>query len=115
MQPIKIIIEQHEDGFVGYLLGFKAGAIVGQGGTYDDALTDTRSAIAFYIEHYGVERFSGGFEYERPLIKAFLTEITIENIISESKPINKRPFGLAEGYFIGEKAFATSTVVLNDD
>ncbi len=30
MNTITIIIEQHEDGFVGYPLGFKAGAIVGQ-------------------------------------------------------------------------------------
>lgn len=115
MQTVQIIIEQREDGFVGYPLGFKAGAIVGQGGTYNNALTDTRSAIAFYIERYGMKRFSDGFEYESPLVKAFLAEITIENIESESKSINKRPFGLAEGYFVGEKAFDTSVVVLNDD
>jgi predicted RNase H-like HicB family nuclease len=53
MQAINIIIEQHEDGFVGYPLGFKAGAIVGQGDTYEEDLSDTRSAIDFYIEHYG--------------------------------------------------------------
>ena len=53
MQSVKIIIEQHEDGFVGYPLGFKAGAIVGQGDTYQEALDDTRSAIRFYVEYYG--------------------------------------------------------------
>jgi predicted RNase H-like HicB family nuclease len=77
MQSVKIIIEQHEDGFIGYPLGFKAGAIVGQGDTYKEALDDTRSAISFYIEHYGMKRFEEAFEYESPLLNAFLDETAV--------------------------------------
>lgn len=77
MHPVKIIIEQHEDGFVGYPLGFKAGAIVGQGETYEEALADTRSAIDFFIDYYGVEKFREGFDFESPLLNAFLTETAV--------------------------------------
>jgi predicted RNase H-like HicB family nuclease len=63
MNSIKIIIEQHEDGLVGYPLGFKAGAIVGEGDTYEEALADTRSAIHFFADHYGLERFNDSFEH----------------------------------------------------
>jgi predicted RNase H-like HicB family nuclease len=68
MNSIKIIIEQHEDGFVGYPLGFKVGAIVGQGDTYEEALRDTRSAIDFFIQHYGTAKFWDGFDFESPLL-----------------------------------------------
>ena len=57
MNNIKIVIERHEDGYVGYPLGFTRGAIVGQGDTYVEALQDTESAINFFIEHYGKEKF----------------------------------------------------------
>lgn len=77
MHPVKIVIEQHEDGFIGYPLAFKAGAIVGQGETYDEALADTNSAIAFYIEHYGAAKFWDGFELESPLVNAFLVETAV--------------------------------------
>lgn len=77
MNSVKIIIEQHEDGFIGYPLGFKSGAIVGQGETHQEALDDTRSAIAFYIEHYGIQRFKAAFEHESPLLNAFLEETAV--------------------------------------
>jgi predicted RNase H-like HicB family nuclease len=57
MKNIKIVIERHEDDYVGYPLGFTRGAIVGQGDTFPDALKDTQSAIEFFIEHYGIEKF----------------------------------------------------------
>ncbi len=53
MHDIKVVIEKHEDGYVGYPLGFTKGAIVGEGDTYAEALKDTESAIRFFIEHYG--------------------------------------------------------------
>ncbi len=77
MQAIKIIIEQHQDGFIGYPLGFKAGAIVGQGESYEEALADTRSAIEFFVEHYGAARFWESFDHENPLVNAFLTETAV--------------------------------------
>ena len=54
MRRLKIIVEEHVDGFVAYPLGL-AGVVVGQGDTYDDALKDVTSAIAFHIESFGSE------------------------------------------------------------
>jgi predicted RNase H-like HicB family nuclease len=51
---IKIIVEKHDDGYGAYPLGIK-GAVVGKGDTYDEALADVKSAIAFHIETFGVE------------------------------------------------------------
>jgi predicted RNase H-like HicB family nuclease len=53
---IKIIIEKHKDGYVGYPIGLR-GAVVGQGDTYDEALQDVRSAIRFHIETLGNKAF----------------------------------------------------------
>jgi predicted RNase H-like HicB family nuclease len=74
MKTIKIIIEQHEDGFIGYPLGFTRGAIVGQGDTYEDALADTRSAIEFFIRHYGTEKFWEHIDTDAPLLNVFVAE-----------------------------------------
>jgi predicted RNase H-like HicB family nuclease len=52
MLEIKLIVEQHEDGFIAYLLGLPA-AIVGEGDTAEDAIADAQSAIRFYLKHYG--------------------------------------------------------------
>ena len=52
MKQIKIIIEKHADGYVAYPIGLK-GVIVGQGDSYDETLTDVKSAIAFHIETFG--------------------------------------------------------------
>ena len=49
---MKIIIEHHSDGYVAYPLGLK-GVVVGQGDTYEDAVTDVNSAIRFHIETFG--------------------------------------------------------------
>ena len=37
----KIIVEQHEDGFVAYPLGLK-GVVVGEGDTFDEAFADVK-------------------------------------------------------------------------
>jgi predicted RNase H-like HicB family nuclease len=50
----KIIVEKHPDGYVAYPLGLK-GVVVGKGDSYDEALADVKSAIAFQIETFGVE------------------------------------------------------------
>ncbi|HKQ07111.1 MAG TPA: type II toxin-antitoxin system HicB family antitoxin [Blastocatellia bacterium] len=52
MRQVKIIIEKHVDGYVAYPLGLK-GVVVGEGDTYDEALTDVQSAIRFHIESFG--------------------------------------------------------------
>ena len=48
----KVVVEKHPDGYVAYPLGLK-GIVVGQGDTYEAALADVSSAIAFHIETFG--------------------------------------------------------------
>ena len=48
MTSIKIIVERHPDGYVAYPLGV-SGSVVGQGDSYEAALADVRSAIAFPV------------------------------------------------------------------
>lgn len=69
MKSIKIIIEKHADGYVAYPLGLK-GVVVGEGDTYDEALTDVKSAIRFHIETFGAEVL----EEESPVLEAFIAE-----------------------------------------
>lgn len=69
MNNLKIVIERHADGFVSYPLGLK-GVVVGQGDTYDEALTDVESAIKFHIGTFGDE----AFETESPVLEAFLAD-----------------------------------------
>lgn len=54
MRQFKIIVERHPDSYVAYLLGLE-GIVVGQGDTYEEALSDVKSAIRFHIETFGAE------------------------------------------------------------
>ena len=54
MKQFKIVIEKHLDGYVAYPIGVM-GAIGGQGETYEEALSDVKSAIACYVEVFGKE------------------------------------------------------------
>jgi predicted RNase H-like HicB family nuclease len=54
MSSIKIIVEKHEDGYVGYPVGMR-GVVVGEGDTYAEALADVRSAIQCHIEEFGAD------------------------------------------------------------
>ena len=54
MQPIKIIIEKHPDGYIAYPIGIK-GIVVGEGSTYEEAIADVKSAIQFHLETFGRE------------------------------------------------------------
>jgi predicted RNase H-like HicB family nuclease len=69
MKYVKIIIEKHSDGYVAYPLGLK-GVVVGEGNTYEEALTDVKSAIRFHIETFG----AGVLEEESPVLEAFIAE-----------------------------------------
>ena len=51
--PLKIVVEKHPDGYVAYPLGLARGVIVGEGDSYEEALADVRSAIAFHVETFG--------------------------------------------------------------
>ena len=61
MQPFKIIVEKHTDGYVAYPLGLK-GVVIGQGDTYEESVVDVTSAIRFYIETFGNAISSFGIE-----------------------------------------------------
>ncbi len=54
VMQLKIIVEKHPDTYVAYPLGLK-GVVVGEGDTYEDALSDVKSAIQFHIESFGDE------------------------------------------------------------
>lgn len=119
MKSVKIIIEQHEDGFIGYPLGrpfgFEECTIIGRGSTYQEALDATRSAIVADINNYGINSFFHALYDNKPPIQTFLAELDMADILSTAKPPTQRPIGLAEGYFISEKAFDKPIVVLNND
>ena len=72
MGVYNIIIEQHPDSFVAYPLGLK-GVVVGQGDSYEEALADVRSAIAFHTETFGDEVSAD----DSPLLKAHLIEADV--------------------------------------
>lgn len=50
MKTFKVIVEKRADGYVAYSLGI-AGAVVGQGPSYDEALAGVKSAIRFHLRH----------------------------------------------------------------
>jgi len=72
-REIKIIIEKHSDGYVAYPLGLK-GIVVGQGDTYEEALSDVKSAIRFHIETFGGEVL----DVEPPILEIFVAETGVE-------------------------------------
>ncbi len=74
MKQIKIIVEKHPDGYVAYPLGFK-GVVVGEGDTYESALSDVNSAIHFHIESFGEEAFGT----ESPVLEAFVAETGVSD------------------------------------
>jgi predicted RNase H-like HicB family nuclease len=72
MRQYKIIVEKHPDGYVAYPLGLK-GVVVGQGDTYEEALSDVTSAIRFHIETFGEDVL----EVEPPILEAFVAETKV--------------------------------------
>lgn len=71
-KQFKIIVEKHTDGYVAYPLGLK-GVVVGEGETYEEALADVKSAIAFHIETFGPEVY----ESESLVLEAFVAEAAV--------------------------------------
>jgi predicted RNase H-like HicB family nuclease len=72
MKQLKVIVEKHEDGYIAYPLGLK-GIVVGQGDTYEDAITDVKSAIQFHIETFGDEVL----DTDSPVLEVFVAEMRI--------------------------------------
>lgn len=56
MKRVKIIVEEHPEGYVAYPVGLK-GVVVGEGDTCEEALEDVKSAIKSHIETFGEEAF----------------------------------------------------------
>jgi predicted RNase H-like HicB family nuclease len=72
MKQIKIIVEKHSDCYIAYPLGIQ-GVVVGEGDTYEEALNDVRSAIAFHIETFG----ESVLESESSILEAFVAEASV--------------------------------------
>lgn len=72
MKQVKIIVEKHSDGYIAYPLGIQ-GVVVGEGETYEEALNDVRSAIAFHIETFG----ESVLESESSILEAFIAEANV--------------------------------------
>ena len=68
-QQFKVIVEKHPDGYIAYPLGLK-GVVVSEGDTYEEALTNVKSAIKFHIETFGNDVFA----VDEPVLEAFVAE-----------------------------------------
>jgi predicted RNase H-like HicB family nuclease len=72
VNQVKFIVERHPDGYVAYPLGI-VGVVVGEGDTYEDALSDAISATRFHIETFGVEVMDS----DSPVLEAYVAEATV--------------------------------------
>jgi predicted RNase H-like HicB family nuclease len=73
VRQIKIVVEKHTDGYVAYPLGIK-GVVVGEGDTYEEALNDVRSALAFHAGTFGPQ----ALEVDPPVLEAFVAEAGLQ-------------------------------------
>ncbi|MFN6345064.1 MAG: type II toxin-antitoxin system HicB family antitoxin [Cyanobium sp.] len=71
-QRLKVVVERHADGYVAYPLGIH-GVVVGQGDTYEEALEDVRSAIAFHRDAFGPD----SLHQDDPVQEDFLAETVL--------------------------------------
>ena len=71
-RDVKIIVEQHPDGFVAYPVGLR-GVIVGQGDTRAEAIADVTSAIQFHVETFGITEL----EMDEPLLGVFVADTQV--------------------------------------
>ncbi len=69
MRQIKIVVEKNPDVYVAYPLGAK-GLVIGQGDTYEAALSDVKSRIQFHLESFG----SDALEIVPLILEAFVAE-----------------------------------------
>jgi predicted RNase H-like HicB family nuclease len=74
MRQVKIVVEKHAEGYVAYPLGMK-GIVVGEGDSYEEALSDVKSAISFHVESFGPDVF----EDDSPVLEVFLAEAGVGN------------------------------------
>ena len=72
---LKLVVEKHADGYVAYPLGLARGTVIGQGDTYEAALADVRSAIAFHVEAFGAGALAPAGD--DPVLEAFVAETAV--------------------------------------
>ena len=70
MKQFKVVVEQHEDGFVAYPIGLN-GVVVGQGDTEVEAIADVQSAMQFHLETFGADALG------EPISDVTLAEVTV--------------------------------------
>jgi len=71
----KVIVERTEDGYVAYPIGLQ-GVVVSDGDTFDEALANVKSAIAFHIQTFGEEALGDRVPFEHMFITE--AEVTID-------------------------------------
>jgi predicted RNase H-like HicB family nuclease len=71
VKEVRIIVEQHSDGFVAYPVGLR-GVIVGEGNTRAEAIADVTSAIQFHVETFGAEAIEAD-----ELLDVFVTDTQV--------------------------------------
>ena len=74
MRRVKIVVEKHSDDFVAYPLGLR-GVVVGQGNSYEEAVSDVNSAIQFHVETFG----SDALEDSSDVLEAYLAEAELSD------------------------------------
>jgi predicted RNase H-like HicB family nuclease len=73
MKTLKLVIEKHSDGYVGYPVGLR-GVVVGQGDTFNEALADVQSAVRFHVETFGPEMLE---PEDGEVLEAFVAEAAV--------------------------------------
>ena len=72
MKQFKVVVEKHPDTYVAYPLGLK-GVVIGEGESYEAALSDVKSAIQFHIDTFGTD----AVDIDPPVLEAFIAETRI--------------------------------------
>ena len=72
MKQFKIVVEKHPDTYVAYPLGLK-GVVIGEGDSYEAALSDVKSAIQFHIDTFGTD----AVDIDPPVLEAFIAKARI--------------------------------------
>lgn len=73
MKSLKIVVEKHPDTYVAHPLGVK-GVIVGQGDTYETAVSDLKSALQFHMQTFGPDTL----DVDPPILETFIAEAGVQ-------------------------------------
>lgn len=70
-KSLKVIIEKRTDGFIAYPIGLK-GVVIGEGDTFEEALSDVKSAIRFHIKTFPLDVLE-----TEDIVEAFVAEMRV--------------------------------------